>query len=42
MIPTIFTSNNVTDAGEEWENLLGSFDEGGEAEHQPSQHTEER
>ena len=35
------TSNNVADAGKERENLPGSFDEGGQTEHQPSQHTEE-
>ena len=36
----IFTSDNVTNTGEEGENLPGSFEEGGETEHQPSQHTE--
>ena len=42
MIETIFTSYNVTNAGEEWENLLGFSDEGGETEQQPSQDAEER
>ena len=42
MIETIFTSNNVTDTGEKWKNLLCFSDEGGETEHQARQHTEKR
>ena len=41
IIGTIFTPYNVTNTGEEGENLPGSFEEGGETEHQPSEHTEE-
>ena len=41
-IQTIFTSYNVTNTGEEWENLLGFSDEGGETEQQASQDTGER
>ena len=38
----IFTSNNVTNAGEKWENFLSFSDEGGEAEDQAGEHTEKR
>ena len=38
----IFTSDNVTNTGEEGKNFPGSFEEGGETEHQARQHTEKR
>ena len=37
----ILTPNNVTNAGEEGEDLLGCLEEGGETEQQASKHTEE-